>query len=275
MLELPEAKIIARQLGETVCGREIITVVMNNAPHKFAFYSGDPIHYQSLLKGQRFETALAYGGMVELRSHDIRMVFSDGANLRLHDKGVQRPHKHQMLIEFSDGTALSGVVQMYGGLWCFKESTFENAYRKAALEKPSPLTSAFSKDYFQALIGLENVQKLSVKAFLATEQRVPGFGNGVLQDVLWSAHIHPKRKVHSLDLSEKDLLYHSIREVLGQMLSLGGRDTEKDLFGKNGGYYTHMSKLHAAEGCAMCGGTISKEAYLGGSIYYCLKCQKL
>lgn|GEM_PF-2077218 len=30
------------------------------------------------------------------------------------------------------------------------------------------------------------------KAFLATEQRIPGLGNGVLQDILWTARIHPK-----------------------------------------------------------------------------------
>ena len=111
------------------------------------------------------------------------MVFSDGTNLRFHELGTQRPKKHQMLIEFSDGTALSGTVQMYGGLWCFKEGTFENEYRKAAMEKPSPLTSAFSATYFHALLAIEDAQKLSAKAFLATEQRIPGFGNGVLQDV--------------------------------------------------------------------------------------------
>jgi len=275
MLELPEARVMADLLKRTVCGREISAVTINSTPHKFAFYTDDPLKYERILKGAKFETATAYGGMVELVANDIRLVFSDGVNLRFHESSDQRPQKHQMLIEFSDGAAMSGSVQMYGGLWCFKEGEFENEYRTAALEKPSPLTLEFDSLYFQNLIELDSVQKLSTKAFLATEQRIPGFGNGVLQDVLWTAHIHPKRKVQTLNVKEREVLFQSIKVLLGEMTAKGGRDTEKDLFGSIGGYYTHMSKLHASEGCPVCGGGITKEAYLGGSIYYCPTCQKL
>lgn len=275
MLELPEASVMADLLKRTVCGREIAAVTMNSAPHKFAFYTDDLLKYEAILQGSKFETAISYGGMVELVADDIKLVFSDGVNLRFHESGVQRPQKHQMLIEFSDGAALSGSVQMYGGLWCFKEGTFENEYRNAAMEKPSPLKPAFDSIYFQNLIELDSVKKLSAKAFLATEQRIPGFGNGVLQDVLWAAHIHPKRKIQTLNEKEREVLFQSVKRLLNEMAAKGGRDTEKDLFGKSGGYYTHMSKLHASDGCPVCGGDISKEAYMGGSIYYCPMCQRL
>lgn len=275
MLELPEAFVMAKELRDKVCGREIVSVVMNNVPHKFAFYVGDPADYEKCLKGKSFEAAVSYGGMVELRASGYRLVFSDGVNLRFHDQGSQRPLKHQMLIEFSDGTALSGSVQMYGGLWCFNEGTFENDYRTVALEKPSPLSLEFDLDYFTHLIESNEVQKLSLKAFLATEQRIPGLGNGVLQDVLWTVKLHPKRKVMSLAQEEKVALFHGIKNLLALIVSLGGRDSEKNLFGQSGGYLTHMSKLHASEGCQVCGGGITKEAYLGGSIYYCPNCQKL
>jgi len=53
----------------------------------------------------------------------------------------------------------------------------------------------------------------------------------------------------------------------------GGRDTEKDLYGNTGGYATKMSKNALTAGCPMCGGTVTKEAYLGGSVYYCSHCQ--
>lgn len=42
-----------------------------------------------------------------------------------------------------------------------------------------------------------------------------------------------------------------------------------------GGYATKMSKNTLAHGCPVCGGAITKEAYLGGSVYYCPACQKL
>jgi len=59
------------------------------------------------------------------------------------------------------------------------------------------------------------------------------------------------------------------------MYALGGRDTEKNLFGNTGSYKTKMSKNTAGKSCFACGTTIVKEAYMGGSIYYCPKCQKL
>ena len=55
----------------------------------------------------------------------------------------------------------------------------------------------------------------------------------------------------------------------------GGRDTEKDLFGNAGGYKTILSKNTVNEPCPKCNTEIRKEAYLGGSIYYCPCCQRL
>lgn len=109
------------------------------------------------------------------------------------------------------------------------------------------------------------MQKLSIKAFLATEQRIPGLGNGVLQDILWKAKIHPKRKINTLKDENKEVLYSKIKAVLSKMAELGGRDTEKDLHGNNGGYKTMMSKNNIGSFFISCGGIIKKENYLGGS----------
>ncbi|MBF7097695.1 endonuclease VIII [Alkalibacter mobilis] len=275
MIEIPEACVIAGELKDSICDRKILSVKMNSTPHKFAFYTGEVGNYSHLLIGKYFDDAVFYGGMVELKSQSVRLVFSDGVKLRMHEKGSKLPQKHQMLLEFSDGLSLSASIQMYGGLWCFEEGTFENDYRSSALKKPSPLCPEFNEKYFSKLIETDRVQKISLKAFLATEQRIPGFGNGVLQDILWSSKLHPKRKVGTLEKEEKDRLFCKIKELLKLMAMLGGRDTEEDIFGQHGGYLTRMSRLHAHEGCAVCGGEILKEPYMGGSIYYCPICQEI
>jgi formamidopyrimidine-DNA glycosylase len=59
------------------------------------------------------------------------------------------------------------------------------------------------------------------------------------------------------------------------MAAKGGRDTEMDLFGRPGGYKTVLSKMTVNKPCPKCGTPIKKESYLGGSIYYCAKCQVL
>ena len=180
-----------------------------------------------------------------------------------------------MLIEFADGTALSGAVQMYGGVGCFAKGTLDNKYYKIAGEKPSPLSADFDKAYFESLMAEPGVEKLSAKAFLATEQRVPGLGNGILQDVLFNAAIHPKKKLNTFSEEDKFRLFSSVKSTLSTMLQQGGRDTELDLFGEPGGYKTILSKNSVGKPCSVCGTIIKKEAYLGGSIYFCEKCQRL
>jgi Formamidopyrimidine-DNA glycosylase len=119
---------------------------------------------------------------------------------------------------------------MYGGISCFQDGELDNPYYKVAKDKPSPLSEEFNETYFERLICSSIVHKLSVKALLATEQRIPGLGNGVLQDILWKAKIHPKSKVNTLTEDKKESLFMSVKTLLENMTKLGGRDTEKDLF---------------------------------------------
>jgi formamidopyrimidine-DNA glycosylase len=202
-------------------------------------------------------------------------VFGDGVGLRFHDKNNKHPQKHQLLIEFEDSTALSASVQMYGGLLCSLEGELDNPYYLIAKEKISPVSSGFDQRYFDLLISGSEVQKLSVKAFLATDQRIPGLGNGVLQDILYNAQVHPKKKIMALSDNERNNLFISIKGTLEEMTAQGGRDTEKDLFGRPGGYKTKVSKNTVGKLCPTCSSIIKKESFLGGSIYYCDGCQRI
>ncbi|MGB4659245.1 MAG: endonuclease VIII, partial [Mobilitalea sp.] len=222
---------------------------------------------------KRIGKAEAVGGMLEIEAEETVLLFCDGANLLYHEKEAERPVKHQLLLEFEDHTAFTASIQMYGGVWCFKKGEFDNPYYLVAKEKPSILSEDFSLEYYKGLLSVKGIEKLSVKAFLATEQRIPGLGNGVLQDILYTAGIHPKRKMSTLSVEERKNIFDSIKSTISEMIELGGRDTEKDLFGRNGGYHTKLSKNTVDKPCPTCGNTIVKEAYLGGSIYYCPGCQ--
>ena len=272
MIELPEAVTLAKQLAETLSGKTIRNVVAEHTPHKLAWYFGNPQGYGALLTGKVVDRATSYGGQVEIAAGDARITFSDGVNLRYFQQGEKLPDKHQLLLEFDDGSFLVGSVQMYGGLMAFPEGQNDNQYYLVAKEKPSPLTPDFDEDYFSALF-VEGTDKLSLKAFLATEQRVPGIGNGVLQDILFNAQMHPKKKVGTLSDADRKLLFESIKATLAEMVAAGGRDTDNDLFGKPGRYVTELSKNTAGQPCSICGGLIQKEAYMGGSVYYCATCQ--
>jgi formamidopyrimidine-DNA glycosylase len=277
MIELPESKTLAKQINETLVGKTITEVIAAASPHKFAWYIGDPADYPRRLVGREFLTARGLGMFVEISLTDATLLFSDGVNLRLHPIAGSIPKKHQLLLTVDDDSSFSVSLSMYGGVYCWEGGSedFDYSYYNVAKEKPSPLSDDFDQTYFEALLAPDAVQKLSLKAALATEQRIPGLGNGSLQDVLWQAHLHPKRKTHSLDEEEIQALFSSLKHTLSEMTSLGGRSTEKDLYGEPGGYPVVMCAAYNGRPCPRCGTNIHKEAYLSGSIYTCSHCQPL
>ena len=275
MIELPEAAVLAGQINQTLTGKRIKKVIAAHSPHKFAWYAGDPQKYNDSLAGKMIGRAESFGGFLEIRAGDTLIGHGDGANLRYYQAGERFPDRHQLFVEFGDGSALAGTIQMYGGFYVFPPGTrISNKYYLIAKEKPSPLAAGFDRAYFEALFE-EGAAKLSLKAFLATEQRIPGLGNGVLQDILFDSGMHPRRKAGTLTADDRRVLLNSLKSILAEMVAKGGRDTEKDLFGNFGRYKTALSKNTSGRPCPVCGTAIVKEAYLGGSVYYCKKCQRI
>lgn len=268
MLEFPEVTTIAAQLRQAVVGKRVQAVLPPSKPHKFCWFTGEPSSYEEQLRGCRIVEACGFGLFVALRFENGReLCFNDGVNVRLVDKA---PKEYQLLIALEGGGFLAFNVAMYGGI-LLHSGDCDNAYYQKSAAAFSPLDEGFS-DHFRRMAEAAK-PTLSAKAFLATEQRFPGIGNGVLQDILFEAGIHPKRKLSTLDESAREKLLCCTVKVLGEMASAGGRDTEKDLYGNKGGYCTRMSKWGMAKGCPICGGPITKQAYLGGSVYFCPHCQ--
>jgi formamidopyrimidine-DNA glycosylase len=273
MIEIPEAVTLSRQLAESLEGKRVDRIVAGASPHKFAWYYGDPDTYSDITVGKTFRGARAVGGMVKGAADDVRFLFSEGTNLRHLPADSAPPKKHQLLVTFSDGSMLAASVRMYGGIGVFPEGELDNEYYLMACRKPSPLSSDFDERYYRGLLSDPEIEKLSAKAFLATEQRLPGLGNGVLQDILHRARVNPKRKVREIDEELRGQLFAAVKETLKEMAGGGGRDTELDLYGKPGGYTTIMSRNTAGKPCPSCRHPIEKKAYMGGSVYYCPECQ--
>ena len=82
------------------------------------------------------------------------------------------------------------------------------------------MSDEFTFEYFQKLYPSSG-KKLSAKAFLATEQRIPGLGNGVLQDILWDAGIDPRFDMRGAIEEDYRALYTSLKNVLKEMCEQG------------------------------------------------------
>ena len=273
MIELPEARTIAADLRKEVLGKTIQSVSGNFTDHKFTFYYGNPDTYHDRLKNKAVTAVVERSFYVELEIEDEVLTFRDGANIRWFAK-PQQFKKSKLLLMFTDGSCLHVTTSMYAAIHVFpKTEGAQDAYYEAELKSCSLLDECFTYDNFLSKLHHET-EKLSVKAFLATKQRFIGIGNGVCQDILFYAGLHPKRKMNTLTKDEINTLFFSMKQTLQQMVQEGGRDSEKIIYGEKGGYHCVMSAGHYKDGCPKCGGRIQKEQYLGGSIYYCPHCQK-
>jgi formamidopyrimidine-DNA glycosylase len=275
MIELPEATTLATQATASLAGRTVTATEVDHTPHRLTWYFGDPERYPDLLTGRRITGARAVAGHVQIEAGELRILCSDGAYPRRYAPDDVAPAKHQLRLDLDDGSTLAVTVAMYGGIQVFHDGENDNPYYAVALVAPSPLTAAFDADHWAGLLAADGAASLSAKAFLATGQRIPGLGNGVLQDVLWTARVNPRRKVATLSDDERSGLLDAVRTILAAMTDQGGRDTERDLFGRPGGYPTVMSRVTLERPCPRCGGRVVKEAYLGGAVYYCPACQPL
>lgn len=275
MLELSESYTIASQMQEVLKGKIVSEIVVLQSPHKFTWFWGERDTFEELLEGKQVTGANYYGGITQLELEDVRVTFSDGAYPRYYVDSKKFPKKSQFLMLFDDNTAIGVSVQMYGAVGIFKEGNCDVEYYLGAKTKPSPLSEAFTYGYFKGVYEQSKGKKVSAKAFLGTEQRFPGIGNGILQDILYQAGIHPKYDMANVTEEELRRLYTCTCDIVRQMCKEGGRDTEKDLFGNYGGYQTWLSKKTVWTPCTKCGYEIRKGNYLGGTIYYCEHCQKL
>ena len=111
MIEIPESQTVARQVRETLAGRTVTGVFNATHPHKFIWYTGDPLEYPMLLTGRKIVGAEGCGAFVDvLLENDMHLALSDGVILRLYGCEDPIPAKYQLLVTLDDGSFLVCTV---------------------------------------------------------------------------------------------------------------------------------------------------------------------
>jgi formamidopyrimidine-DNA glycosylase len=272
MIELPEARCLATQLSTWLTGKRIVKAIAFEKPHKFGWSNVEPSTFSELAEGKQIRGATASAHVVRiLLENELEIACSEDVEIRVQESAEPEP-THLRLV-FDDHTALTIRIKMYGYILIGTTPLLSDwtPYYRMALDSVSPLEDGFTYDRFLDQTKLM-AGKGSVKQALATEQKIPGLGNGTLQDVLFEARISPKRKCSTLTANDREALFASVRSTLRTMSDQGGRDTTVNLFGKPGGYAVKMASNR--DSCPVCKGALMKEAYLGGKVIYCPACQK-
>ncbi len=271
MLELPEVLTLSRQLHKELRGKTIASAGPGNSPHKFAFIKPSPEALAKVLARKKVDVVTGEGKCIffELKPRAVFSIAEMDGRILFHAKGALLPPKYQLLLSFTDGTALTATV----GLWAFFGVGTERV--SAALNQADmidPLGAAFTLARLDQLFAEYPKPTHPIKAFLINRPRLRGFGNGYMQEMLLRAGILPTRKVASIDREEKRRLHRAIRNVLSEATRLGGRADSCDIYGEPGRYKKALGAK--VKSCTLCGMAIERKSFLGGATYYCPRCQK-
>jgi len=275
MFELPEYVTLARQLAETVTGKQIKAGHLGNSPHKFVWYNRTPDEFASLTAGKRLGEAYARGRWLFIPANPgYVLVFGEcGGRILYHESEAQIPKKYHLAIVFEDGSALSAMTQMWGAMELYEQGQELNRQYIRDM-RVTPVDAGFTFDYFTHLIDeCIGQERRSVKGLLTQNQLIPGLGNSIAQDILFKARLHPRHAIDDLSGAERKQLYNAIQDAVAEAIRRGGRNDEYDLFGKRGGYQRMLDKDAAGKPCPECGTPVEKMQYLGGTCYYCPQCQ--
>jgi len=286
MIELPEAIAFSKQINETLVEKKIKHTLKGQTPHKFAFPMKDAkqigseysdADFDLLLSGKKITKSWSNGNviLVQFNTDYLLSLGCGGEKIIYHETEKTIPNKHQLLLVFDDETFLSVTISGWGEVRLLKTEQLDQ-HPHIAYERVDPLSKEFTYDVFEKFIeDIPEHKKLNAKNFFISEPGFRGIGNGVIQDIFFLAKIHPRREMRTLSKEERKLLFKTTRDELQKMADLGGRDSEKDLFDKWGGYKRRLHSKMVDEPCPMCSEPIVKQQFGGGSIYFCPSCQKL
>jgi formamidopyrimidine-DNA glycosylase len=279
MIEMPEATIIAQQMNQTLTGKTIARFGRGNKIHKFLWLNRPDEEYEVILPGLVVKGASSFGRSIYLRLNDYMIWWSDtGGKLLFHKTGEKFPKNYHLGWEFEDGSKLSFAMQMWGGVKLLDKSEFNN--KPNGETGVEPLSKAFTFECFdQMLDNYPEKTAKGIKGFLVATgyvmpDHIAGLGNAIVQDILFNARLHPKRKVMDINQDERALLFKQINETITEAIRLGGRYDEVDHYGNKGRYVRLMDSKSKGKPCTICETDIKKISYLGGACYLCPKCQQ-
>jgi formamidopyrimidine-DNA glycosylase len=283
MPELPEVETVRRGLTPAMEGRNIVQADVKRAGLRWPFPDrmSDRLAGQTVLRLRRRskyilidlssgETLLIHLGM------SGRMTVSgDPLGQFVRDHPPTEKHDHVVLHMDSGARITFNDARRFGSMDLM---TTEQAHdhKLLAVLGPEPLGNDFHE---QHLIEAFKGKNSPVKSALLDQRIVAGLGNIYVCEVLYRAHVSPRRKAGQIAPKRVGALVPIIREVLNDAIRAGGstlndfRQTDGEL-----GYFQHSFDVYGREGepCQTqdCKGVVQRIVQSGRSSFYCGQCQR-
>ncbi len=272
MPELPEVETIKEHLEELVVGAEVeraevlyrnlvelpsveefehrlsgvkITGARRRAKHLIVgFDSGDSLVLQLKIGGQ-----LLLVPPVEEPTKNLMLVLHLDGDLRLFLRDETEFTRARLLDEQELQERLSGLG-------------------------PEPFSEEFTTGYLNGKIGSRRAQ---IKSLLLNQKVVAGIGNIYMDEILFDARLHPRRKANTLTDEEWTALHRAIRKDLAAGIEHRGTTVRLyfDVLGRPGDHQNHLRvfEKHGNPCPGECGGKVVREKVGGRATHYCPACQ--
>jgi formamidopyrimidine-DNA glycosylase len=138
---------------------------------------------------------------------------------------------------------------------------------------PEPLEDGFQADYLPRKIGSRRAQ---IKPLLLDQKVVSGIGNIYVDEILYDARLHPRRKANTLSEGEWKALYDAIRSNLAAGVEHRGTTVRlfRDVLNRPGEHQNHL-RIFEKQGkpCPGCEGRVVREKVSGRPSHFCPACQ--
>ena len=274
-LELPEILTLTEKMNKEIKGKKIKNAILKNYDSllRMGFIKPKPKELAARLVKKSIDSISGEGKwlFVHLKP-EMQLVLGEILGKIIYHKSKDTiPPKYNLLLEFEDNTFLTVIINFYGFIMAVNDNKLKQLKYPGKLGI-SPLDNKFTFQKFNDI--LEESNKEIIKAVLLDQRKIAGIGNSYLQDILFRAKIHPKRKAADISVGERKVLYNAITKTLKEALHLGGRDNEFDLYNKPGEYKPILDKNIKNKPCPECGKKIEKLYVLGSACYFCSACQK-
>ena len=271
MPELPEVTNLARQMDRELRGRriadvEIVQPKCLNVP---------PEEFKRLLAGTVVNRVTSRGKWIFMNLEPratLLLNLGMGGEVLFHRNGDPLPGNHQSAILFDDGSAFSQHFWWFGYVHVVKTAELASHAMTAALGLDPLDDGEFTRRTFEKL--LEQKKRSTIKTVLMDQKNIAGIGNVYIQDILFTAGLHPLRKTADVTVSERAALYGAIRSQLRNALELGGLAYEKDLYNRPGRFKDFLVGYREGKPCPVCGTPIQKIRTGSTASFICPHCQE-
>jgi formamidopyrimidine-DNA glycosylase len=274
MPELPEVTVISEDVAALAVGREVLRA----AVFRPGVTNVEQTEFGRRLVGRTLRATRRRGKIIVLDFGEVvglvHLVIS-GRVLRL-PEWTEPDRMNTAVLEF--GGKGEPLVLAFTRLWLgyfdLYESGEEERHPLISRLGPDPFSEEFTVEYLASAFG----RKAGVKALLLDQSVVAGLGNIYVDEILFSARVHPTRKANTLTADEIQNIHATTRDILRRAIELRGTtfDSYHDAFGETGKFQRQLEVFaRTGEPCPRCGTEIVKSRVAGRGTHSCPSCQPL